>query len=98
MPDLIGQTIDHYRIERLLGQGGMGSIYQATDLKLQRAVAIKVMHDHLAHTASFQERFLQEARLVAQLDHPYIVPVREVSTTPQQLYIVMDFIAGGSLR
>lgn len=98
MTDLIGQSIDHYRIEKLLGQGGMGIIYQATDLKLQRPVAIKVMHEHLASHRQFQERFLQEARTAATLDHPNIVKVITFSPEAKRLYIVMELVMGGSLR
>ncbi|MFN8375286.1 MAG: protein kinase [Anaerolineae bacterium] len=79
MSYLIGQTIDHYRVEHPLGQGGMGIIYQATDINNKRAVALKVMHDHLSTNQQFRDRFLQEARAVAGLDHPNIVRVIEFS-------------------
>jgi eukaryotic-like serine/threonine-protein kinase len=99
MTDLIGQTIDHYRIDRLLGTGGMGIIYAATDLKLDRPVAMKVMHDHLASHEQFRERFLQEARAAATLEHhPNIVRVLDFSPGPTRLYIVMELITGGSVR
>lgn len=101
MVDLTGQTIDDLHFGQRLGQGGMGMIYQATDLKLSRSVAVKVMHDHLANQRQFRERFLQEARSVANLKHDHIVPVQRFSPLdppPQRLYLVMDLIAGGSLR
>ena len=77
MPDnsLIGKTIDNFRIERFLGQGGMAAVYEATDLRLQRQVAFKIMHAHLASQDSFRERFLNEAQAAASLDHPNIVRV-----------------------
>jgi serine/threonine protein kinase len=73
----VGQTINRYRIVTLLGEGGMGSVYKAHDLTLQRDVAIKLMHPQYAHQPDFQERFLQEARTAARLDHPSIVQVHD---------------------
>lgn len=96
--DMTGQTIGHYRIDRLLGQGGMGSVYQATDLRLQRGVALKVMHPHLASQQQFQQRFLQEARAAARLDHPSIVRVLYFGLEDNQLFLVMELVTGGSLR
>lgn len=97
MSSLIGQTLDHYRIDREIGQGGMGLIYQATDLQLQRPVAIKVMHSNLATHQQFRQRFTQEARAASSLEnHPHIVRVLDFN--PTHLYIVMELITGGSLR
>jgi serine/threonine protein kinase len=73
--EIIGKTIDRYRIDKLLGQGGMAAVYEATDTRLQRKVAIKIMHPHLANQEMFQQQFLAEARLAARLDHPNIVRV-----------------------
>ncbi len=95
---LVGRTIDHYRIEKLLGQGGMGSVFQAADLHLQRPVALKVMHAHLAARQEFQQRFLQEARAAAKLDHPSIVRVHTFGLEQGLLFMVMELITGGSLR
>ncbi|MCZ7545575.1 MAG: serine/threonine protein kinase [Anaerolineae bacterium] len=95
---LVGRTIDHYRIEQLLGQGGMGSVFQAVDLHLQRPVALKVMHAHLAARQEFQQRFLQEARAAARLDHPGIVRVHAFGLEQGMLFMVMELITGGSLR
>src|SRR5258706_6109538 len=92
------EMIDHYRIENVLGQGGMGVVYQATDTNLQRPVAIKVMHAPLASQPEFQLRFLQEARAAASLDHPNIVRVLDSGMKDQELYLVMELITGGSLR
>jgi serine/threonine protein kinase len=92
------EMIDHYRIDHMLGQGGMGVVYQATDMNLQRPVAIKVMHPHLASNPEFQQRFMQEARAAASLDHPNIVRVLYFGMHEDQLFLVMDLIAGGSLR
>ncbi|HLU11392.1 MAG TPA: FHA domain-containing serine/threonine-protein kinase, partial [Oceanobacillus sp.] len=95
---LVGKTIAHFRIDRLLGQGGMGAVYQATDVNLERQVALKVMHPHLSAQEPFQKRFLQEARAVASLDHPGIVRVLSFDLVDGQLILVMEFVAGGSLR
>ena len=63
MDDLVGRVLDNtYRIEKLLGQGGMGAVFRAHEIPLDRTVAIKVMHPHVARQEGFRERFLQEAR------------------------------------
>ncbi|MCA0457950.1 MAG: protein kinase [Chloroflexi bacterium] len=100
MPDkgMIGKIIENYRLELVLGQGGMAAVYKATDIKLQRQVAIKIMHPHLASQTSFQQRFLQEARAAAHLDHPNIVRVLSFNNTENNLFLVMELIIGGNLR
>ena len=99
MPDgMIGKTIEHYRIDFMLGQGGMAAVYRATDLRLQRQVAIKLMHPHLAVQTSFQKRFLQEARASAKLDHPNIIRVLTFNNLNNDLFIVMELVTGGNLR
>ena len=95
---LVGQTLGNYRIDRLLGEGGMGAVYQAYDLSLQRDVAIKLIHPHFARQPNFRERFLQEARVMARLDHPGIVNVHTISVDGDTVYIVMEYISGGNLR
>ena len=95
---LVGKTIAHFRIDRVLGQGGMGAVYLATDLNLERQVALKVMHPHLSAQEPFQKRFLQEARAAASLDHPGIVRVLSFDHVEGQLILVMEFVVGGSLR
>ena len=98
MTQLIGQTLDRYKILTLLGEGGMGAVYKARDLTLQRDVAIKVMHAQFARQSNFQERFLNEARTAARLDHPSIVQVYDFGSSKSFLYIVMEFIPGANLR
>ena len=95
---MIGRTIEHYRIDLMLGQGGMAAVYRATDLRLQRQVAIKIMHPHLAAHSSFQQRFLQEARASARLDHPNIIRVLTFNNINGDLFLVMELIPGGSMR
>ena len=94
---LIGQQIDNYRIEALLGEGGMGAVYRARDVHLDRPVALKLMHPHLAAQPKFQQRFMQEARAAARLNHPAIVPIYHFALTGSQLYMVMAYVAGASL-
>lgn len=94
---LIGQQIDNYRIEAMLGEGGMGAVYRARDVHLDRPVALKLMHPHLAAQPKFQQRFMQEARAAARLNHPAIVPIYHFALTGSQLYMVMAYVAGASL-
>jgi serine/threonine protein kinase len=98
MEKLVGQTLNRYKILSLLGEGGMGAVFKAHDVTLQRDVAIKVMHTHFAHQPNFQERFLQEARTAARLDHPNIVQVHDFGQDRSFLYIVMKFIPGDNLE
>jgi serine/threonine protein kinase len=97
MEDIIGKTLGRYKILALLGEGGMGAVYKAHDLTLQRDVAFKIMHPHFARQGDFKERFLQEARVAARLDHPCIVQVFDFGQTTELLYIVMKFIPGDNL-
>lgn len=99
MDVLIGKLLDDtYRIDQLLGRGGMGAVYKARDVALNRDVAIKVMHANLVEEGDFRDRFLQEARAIAALDHPGIVRVHSFGQDQGLLYIVMDFISGQSLQ
>ncbi len=95
--DLVGQQIDQYRIDALLGAGGMGKVYQAYDLNLARKVALKVMNPDLAAQPEFRRRFLQEAQAAARLDHPGIVSIHQFGLSGDHLFIVMAFISGSSL-
>jgi serine/threonine protein kinase len=98
MENLVGRMLNRYQITSLLGEGGMGAVYKANDATLQRDVAIKVMHDTYAHQTDFQERFLQEARTAARMDHPGIVQVFDFGQDRGLLYIVMKFIPGDNLE
>src|SRR5262245_9379877 len=90
--------VGRYRVERLLGEGGFGRVYLARDEQLQRPVAIKVPHAHLVARAGAADTYLAEARTVASLDHPNIVPVFDVgSTEPFPCYVVSKFIDGSTL-
>src|SRR5258708_12380373 len=91
-------AIDHYEILEVLGYGGMSTVYKALDIQLQRAVALKLMHTHLADKADFQERFLAEGRSIAALDHPNIIKVYDVALRENRLFLVMEYVEGGTLR
>src|SRR5688572_13222861 len=96
--NLFGKTLGNYRIDRLLGEGGMGAVFQAYDLSLQREVAIKLIHRHLARRPDFRERFIHEARVMARLNHPGIVRVYGLGKEGDLLYLPMEYIKGGNLR
>src|SRR5579883_392966 len=90
--------IGRYRVERVLGQGGFGLVYLAYDDQLQRPVAIKVPHRHLVAQAGNAALYLTEARTVAALDHPNIVPVYDFgSTADWPCFVVSKYIAGSTL-
>ena len=95
---LIGKTFGSYRVEALLGEGGMGAVYRATDIDLQRPVALKVMHAHYANQPRFRQRFIQEARSAALLNHANIVNVYHFSPQSGPLYIAMEYVPGGTLN
>ncbi len=88
-----------YRLEELIGSGGMATVYGGHDLLLDRPVAIKVLREPYANAPAFRERFVQEARAAARLDHPHIVHIYDVGEdTPQHPYIVMELVKGEDLK
>jgi len=93
----IGSEIAGYRIERVLGRGGMGVVYLAEDLRLKRRVALKLIAPELAEDARFRERFLRESELAASLDHSHVVPVHTAGETDGQLWIAMRCVEGTNL-
>jgi len=86
-----------YQVVRLLGRGGMGSVYLARDLTLHRVVALKVLRGELRERNDGRERFRREARIAAQLTHPSIVPVHDLGETASLSYIAMQYVEGESL-
>ncbi len=94
----LGSVLAGYRIERLLGRGGMSSVYLAEHLRLHRKVALKLMAPELAHDERFRERFLRESQLAASLDHPNVVPVYDADEAAGVLYIAMRYVEGTDLR
>ncbi len=94
----IPERIDRYRIERVLGQGGFGVVYLARDEQLNRSVAIKVAHRRLISSPADASAYLEEARIVAGLDHPNIVPVHDVGSTAEvPFYSVSKYVDGTDL-
>jgi serine/threonine-protein kinase len=93
-----GAVVSGYRIEALLGRGGMGVVYLAEDLRLKRRVALKLLAPQLAENEGFRERFLRESELAASLDHPNVVPIYEAGESEGALYIAMRYVEGADLR
>ena len=99
MNTLVGQVINNrYRLEALLGDGGMGTVYRAYDQNLGRQISIKFMHPHFARRPEFRARLEQEARTTAQLSHPSIVQIYDFGDSEAGLFIAMEYVDGGSLR
>src|SRR5262249_49515202 len=97
-PDAVPHRIGRYRVERPLGEGGFGRVYLAHDDELHRPVAIKVPHRHLVSQPEDVEAYLAEARILAGLDHPHLVPVYGVGRTDGgRCYVVSRFIEGSDL-
>jgi streptogramin lyase/predicted Ser/Thr protein kinase len=94
----IGSEIAGYRIDAQLARGGMGVVYRATHLGLERSVALKVIARDLADREGFRERFLRESRLAASLDHPAVVPVYDSREADGELIVAMRLVEGGDLR
>jgi serine/threonine-protein kinase len=95
---MIGSTIEHYKITDVLGEGGMGIVYKAFDLKLERYVAIKILNTQATTNPQFVERFRREARHQAKLNHGNIVPVYGLTESRQILGIVMEYVDGETLE
>jgi DNA-binding beta-propeller fold protein YncE len=94
----IGSTLAGYRLDALIARGGMGVVYRATHLALDRPVALKVIARQFAGDESFRDRFLRESRLAARLDHPAVVPVLDAREEDGELIVAMRLIEGGDLR
>jgi len=93
----IGRVLSRYRLEERLGAGGMGVVYRATDIKLGRAVAIKLLARHLLSDETAKARFVQEARAASALDHPNIATVHDIGEEDGELFIVMALYEGETL-
>jgi len=93
-----GVQVEGYRIDRLIGEGGMGVVYEATQLSLDRKVALKLLTAELSADAGFRERFRHEARIQGAMDHPNIVTVHEAGESDYGLFIAMELIRGATLK
>lgn len=102
MSDLTGELIDNrYQLQRVVASGGMATIYHALDLRLDRQVAVKIMHPHLANDEDFVGRFIREAKAAAALAHPNIVAIQDQGWNEggvPAVFIVMEYIEGFTLR
>ncbi|MRX42396.1 Stk1 family PASTA domain-containing Ser/Thr kinase [Agromyces kandeliae] len=96
---MIGRLVDgRYQVRSRIARGGMATVYLATDLRLERRVAIKIMHGHLADDNTFKTRFVQEARSAARLAHPNVVNVFDQGQDADMAYLVMEYLPGITLR
>ncbi|MER7980943.1 Stk1 family PASTA domain-containing Ser/Thr kinase [Streptomyces sp. NPDC095817] len=96
---LVGHVLDgRYRVDARIAVGGMATVYRALDIRLDRVVALKVMHPALAMDGSFVDRFIREAKSVARLAHPNVVQVFDQGTDGSYVYLAMEYIAGCTLR
>lgn len=97
-PAWVGQTLgNRYKIEAVLGRGGMSAVYRAHDPNLNRRVAVKIINQNLTDNAEFIKRFEQEASLIAQLRHPNIIQVHDFNHEGNIYYMVMEYIPGETL-
>jgi serine/threonine protein kinase len=94
----VGTEIAGYRIESVIGRGGMAVVYRAEDTRLGRKVALKLLAPVLAENEQFQQRFIRESRLAASLDHPNIVPIYEAGEADGHLFIAMRYVPGSDLK
>ncbi|MFE5631827.1 Stk1 family PASTA domain-containing Ser/Thr kinase [Streptomyces sp. NPDC056543] len=96
---LVGQLLDgRYRVDARIAVGGMATVYRAVDIRLDRVLALKVMHPALASDATFVERFIREAKSVARLSHPNVVGVFDQGADGAYVYLAMEYVAGCTLR
>ena len=95
---MIGKTLKHFKVEELLGKGGMGVVYRARDVRLDRPVAIKVLKPDLTADRDRQRRFLQEARAASAVTHPAIAQIYDVDEVEGVTFIAMEFVEGQTVR
>src|SRR6478609_9460975 len=96
---LYGVLLDgRYRVEQRIAVGGMSTVYRGTDTRLDRTVALKVMHPSLAGDADFTARFIREAKAVARLAHPNVVNVLDQGADPRAVFMAMEYVPGRNLR
>ncbi len=96
--DISGRKLDHFLVESRIARGGMGEIYRATDTGLDRPVAIKLISPALTARADLADRFVREARVQAQMDHPHVAHIHHIGRHEGRLYFAMEYLPGGSLE
>ena len=95
---MVGTTVSHYRVAEKIGEGGMGVVYKALDVKLGRTVALKFVRPELIASAHHRERFVREAQAVAALEHPNICTIHEIDDADGQTFLAMAFVDGESVK
>lgn len=97
MDSILGQQLDEYRLEALLGRGNMARVYRGVDMRLRRRVAIKVIDTPYRSDSEYARRLQREAQAVAQLEHPHIVTIYRYGQVRNVFYIAMQYIEGDDL-
>ena len=95
---LVGDEFAGYRARAVLGRGGMSVVYQAENLRLSSVIALKVLAPELAADDVFRARFLEESRIAASLNHPNVIPIYDMGSQDELLYIAMRYVSGTDLR
>ena len=98
MEPAIGGKFAGHRIEGVVGRGGMGVVYRALDVRLQRLIALKLMSPQYAEDREFRQRFERESQLAASLEHPHVIPIYQAGEEEEQLYITMRLVEDGDLK
>ena len=94
----IGENLGHYKVQSAIGAGGMGEIYRASDTRLRRDVAIKILPEKLMQNASAIERFMREAHAASALNHPNILTIYDIGEHDKIHFIATEFVEGQTLR
>ena len=93
----VGSRLGHYDVTALIGAGGMGEVYEATDTRLGRTVAIKVLPEHVAHDPDLRQRFEREAKTISSLNHPHICTLYDIGQEGDTDFLVMEYLEGETL-